>query len=73
MMGEFYGRIICKRTSPAHGTAYDIAGQGIASEKFIPASLVHVAYDILQNRNMDEEIRSNPPIDKSNERGKNIE
>lgn len=61
------------RTSPAHGTAYDIAGQGIASENSFRQAL-YMAYDILQNRNMDEEIRSNPlPIDKSNEKGKNIE
>jgi 4-hydroxythreonine-4-phosphate dehydrogenase len=61
------------RTSPAHGTAYDIAGQGIASENSFRQAL-YMAYDILQNRNLDEEIRSNPlPIEKSNDRGKNIE
>jgi len=61
------------RTSPAHGTAYNIAGQGIASENSFRQAL-YLAYDILQNRKLDEEIHRNPlPIEKSKERGRNIE
>ena len=47
------------RTSPAHGTAYDIAGKGVASE----ASLRHAIYaalDIYRNRLRDEEAHQNP-------------
>ena len=47
------------RTSPAHGTAYDLAGQNIASEESFRQALF-MAYDILQNRKFDKEIRSNP-------------
>ena len=47
------------RTSPAHGTAYDLAGQNIASEESFRQALF-MAYDILQNRKLDKEIRSNP-------------
>lgn len=47
------------RTSPAHGTAYDIAGKGLAS----PASLRHaiyVALDVYRNRITDAEAHRNP-------------
>ena len=47
------------RTSPDHGTAYDIAGKGIASE----ASFRHAVYaaiDIFHNREYDKECRANP-------------
>lgn len=47
------------RTSPAHGTAYDIAGKGIAS----PTSLreaIFLASDIYFNRKEQEEISANP-------------
>ena len=37
------------RTSPAHGTTYDIAGQGIASEDSFRKT-VYVALDIFRNR-----------------------
>ena len=37
------------RTSPDHGTAYDIAGKGIASEESFRQA-VYTAVDILQNR-----------------------
>ena len=40
------------RTSPDHGTAYDIAGKGIASEKSIRNALF-LAIDIWRNRNKD--------------------
>lgn len=47
------------RTSPDHGTAYDIAGKGVASE----ASFRHAVYtaiDVFRNRQQDKEIRVNP-------------
>lgn len=47
------------RTSPAHGTAYDIAGKGIASEDSFRHA-VYVALDIFRNRQIDEEIKAHP-------------
>jgi len=47
------------RTSPAHGTAYDIAGQGIASEDSFRQA-VYVAIDVFRNRNRDKAARVNP-------------
>jgi 4-hydroxythreonine-4-phosphate dehydrogenase len=38
------------RTSPAHGTAYDIAGQDIADEQSFRSALF-TAIDIYNNRN----------------------
>lgn len=47
------------RTSPAHGTAYDLAGQNIASEDSFRQAL-YMAYDIYQNRVLNKEITKNP-------------
>ncbi len=47
------------RTSPDHGTAYDIAGRGIASEASF-RSAVYSAIDIFRNRQIDKEIHSSP-------------
>ncbi len=47
------------RTSPAHGTAYDIAGQGIASENSFRQAL-YTAIDIYHNRKFEDMIRRNP-------------
>lgn len=47
------------RTSPAHGTAYDIAGQGIASEDSFRKAL-YVALDVYRNRATYTEASSNP-------------
>ena len=47
------------RTSPDHGTAYDIAGKGIASESSFRHA-VYVALDVYRNRLFDEEIHANP-------------
>lgn len=47
------------RTSPAHGTAYDLAGKNIASEESFRQAL-YLAYDIYQNRCIEEEISRNP-------------
>lgn len=47
------------RTSPAHGTAYDIAGKGVASEDSFRQA-VYVAIDVFRNRQRDKEARVNP-------------
>ena len=47
------------RTSPAHGTAYDIAGQGIASEDSFRQA-IFVALDIFRNRIREREISAHP-------------
>ncbi len=46
------------RTSPDHGTAYDIAGQGIADENSFRQS-VYLACDIFANRKFYRDINSN--------------
>jgi len=47
------------RTSPAHGTAYDIAGQGLASEDSFRQA-VYVAIDVFRNRRFEKGLRVNP-------------
>jgi len=47
------------RTSPAHGTAYEIAGQNIASEASFRHALF-LAYDIHKNRQNYQEALANP-------------
>lgn len=47
------------RTSPDHGTAYEIAGKNIANEQSF-RNAVYAAIDIYRNRKMFEEISSNP-------------
>lgn len=47
------------RTSPAHGTAYDIAGKGQASEESFRQA-IYAAIDIYRNRRCEELIRRNP-------------
>ena len=47
------------RTSPAHGTAYDIAGQGIASENSFRQA-IYTAIDVFRNRLIEKEIRFRP-------------
>ncbi|KAA6342354.1 4-hydroxythreonine-4-phosphate dehydrogenase 1 [termite gut metagenome] len=47
------------RTSPAHGTAYDIAGKGVASESSFRQA-VYTAIDIFRNRRNEREIHKNP-------------
>lgn len=60
------------RTSPAHGTAYDLAGHNVASEDSFRQA-VYMAYDILQNRITDKEIRANPlKVEERKERGGKI-
>lgn len=47
------------RTSPSHGTAYDLAGKGDASENSFRQAL-YLASDIFRNRMMHDEINKDP-------------
>lgn len=47
------------RTSPDHGTAFDIAGQGVASEASFRQA-VYAAIDIVRSRRNEEFIHRNP-------------
>ena len=47
------------RTSPDHGTGYDIAGKNIADESSLREAIFQ-AIDIYRNRSMYEEMTSNP-------------
>ena len=47
------------RTSPDHGTAFDIAGKGEASENSFRQA-IYMAIDIFRNRKRDEEAHRNP-------------
>lgn len=47
------------RTSPDHGTAYDIAGQGKADESSMRQA-VYTALDVFRNRVRDAEAHANP-------------
>jgi len=61
------------RTSPDHGTAYEIAGQNIASEESFRQA-IYMAFDIFQNRIWHAEISANPlKIEQRHERGGRVE
>jgi 4-hydroxythreonine-4-phosphate dehydrogenase len=47
------------RTSPAHGTAFELAGKGEASHHSFRNAL-YLATDIIKNRNFYDEIHANP-------------
>ncbi len=47
------------RTSPDHGTAYDIAGKNVASEESFRKA-IYSAIDIYKTRNQYEELTANP-------------
>ena len=47
------------RTSPAHGTAYDIAGQGVASEDSFRQA-IYTAIDVYRNREIEKQIHARP-------------
>lgn len=58
------------RTSPAHGTAYDLAGQNKASEiSFLHA--LYLACDIHRNRLIYKEITKNPLVSEKRNEGNN--
>jgi 4-hydroxythreonine-4-phosphate dehydrogenase len=47
------------RTSPDHGTAYDIAGRNIANEASFRKA-IYTAIDIFRERNLNKELNKNP-------------
>lgn len=47
------------RTSPDHGTAYDIAGKGVAEADSL-RSAIYAAMDIVRNRRQNEVLKANP-------------
>lgn len=47
------------RTSPDHGTGYEIAGKGIADESSFRAA-IYEALDVIGNRRISKEITANP-------------
>jgi 4-hydroxythreonine-4-phosphate dehydrogenase len=47
------------RTSPDHGTAFDIAGEGKASEASMRHA-IYVAMDVFRNHQLEKEITANP-------------
>jgi 4-hydroxythreonine-4-phosphate dehydrogenase len=47
------------RTSPAHGTAYELAGKNLASEDSFRQAL-YMAYDVYQNRTRNATYAANP-------------
>ena len=63
------------RTSPDHGTAYDIVGQDKASGTSM-RNAIYTAIDVFRNRQIDKELKSNPLrnqktlVDKKNKKGK---
>lgn len=56
---NFTAGIPIVRTSPDHGTGYDIAGQGVASEESMREAL-YAAIDIFRNREKHAERTANP-------------
>jgi 4-hydroxythreonine-4-phosphate dehydrogenase len=47
------------RTSPAHGTAFELAGKGQASDSSFKKA-IYLAIDIFRNREQYKEINSDP-------------
>lgn len=60
------------RTSPDHGTAYDIAGQDKASDESFRQA-IYMAIDIFNNRKAFDEARENPLRKMYHDRGKDDE
>lgn len=59
------------RTSPDHGTAYDIAGQNKASETSM-RNAIYLAIDVFRNRKFNKEVNANPlliPVREEKRRG----
>lgn len=57
------------RTSPAHGTAFDIAGKNIASANSLKQA-IYAAIDLYKNRKLYDEISANPLPIKNTDGGK---
>jgi 4-hydroxythreonine-4-phosphate dehydrogenase len=56
---NFTGGLPIIRTSPAHGTAYDIAGKNQASEESFRQA-IYMAIDTFRNRTAFDKARNNP-------------
>ena len=56
---NFTGGLTVVRTSPGHGTAFEIAGKGEASESSL-RNAVFMAMDFVKNRRNHLQISSNP-------------
>jgi 4-hydroxythreonine-4-phosphate dehydrogenase len=56
------------RTSPDHGTAYDITGQNMASENSF-RSAIYLAIDVYKNRQLHKEISASPLVVNERARG----
>jgi 4-hydroxythreonine-4-phosphate dehydrogenase len=56
---NFTAGLSAVRTSPDHGTAYDIAGKNIANEQSFKKA-IYQAVDIFKNRNLFAEINQSP-------------
>lgn len=54
------------RTSPDHGTAYEIAGKGVANHESFKEA-VYLAIDVFKKRNDYQELIKNPLITKENQ------
>lgn len=64
---NFTAGIPLVRTSPDHGTAYNIAGQGIASEQSLRTA-VFTAIDVVKNRLEYKEIQENSIVKEASSR-----
>lgn len=69
---NFTAGISIVRTSPDHGTAYDIAGKNLASDESFRQA-VYMAIDVFKNRLSYDEARKNPLRKLFIERGKDDE
>ena len=56
------------RTSPDHGTAYDLAGQNLANPNSFRNAL-YLAIDIFNNRKLHDQLTTNPLSVSSSENG----
>lgn len=66
---NFTAGLPCVRTSPDHGTGYDIAGQNVAHENSFRQA-IYTAIDIYRNRQRWDEAHTNPLRKQYFERGK---
>ena len=62
--------LLCVRTSPDHGTAFDIAGSGQADPQSLREA-IYMALDIYRNRQREAEATANPLRKQNFDRGRN--
>jgi 4-hydroxythreonine-4-phosphate dehydrogenase len=68
---NFTASLSAVRTSPDHGVAYDIAGQGVANEQSM-RNAIYDAIDIVRRRDSWEEWNDNPLEHFEREKGRDI-